>query len=580
MTTQEELEAYIKRLLITNNRDINIHEYPELISAGEGLGYDVSGLANITRRVYEKTDWRPYDLIDVDVINNTSFAQGRFFNEDARPIVEKVKNDLSSSEAIAYIISIIRREPYNFKPRLHPAPDTGSFRDPWMSDDAWHYYRQQNEPVDWCGEKAITLEQLGEITFNKKEDAMELLQHRSYLVSAVMMLTRSAPRTQSFDKIFDEVKDAEMRYLTVAHRLNNDLPFRFRGRMYKTLAELMTDACETHEAISQLELIYSKGYINIWQREAKTAAAAWLTDKLGKNGFLELLYKVNPQYPFYVNGQKYTSPVHLVDTVKKSGAVWKDVFQAIDSKELHVWFAAQGKQEWNDHIDKTNASILNSGFYSEDERKLASVQAFIDLVDESAVPPAIQAEPVAISLLNTEASKPLTIPVRLRLSTDGFVKASLSLEPELAGVSLDRTTVKFYSLVENRQCDVILHIDPMKLQKDKLYNSRIVISSVYERVHVPIELSVVFPKKAYILELLKGAGIGAGFFLLLGLLGYAFDNRDYYDVVLEEYLSLEVPFGYLPATSWGYLLLLILLTGGLYFSFRYIRRTYKTDIND
>jgi hypothetical protein len=580
MRTQEELEAYIKEVLISNNLDININHHPDLISAGKELGYDVNGLATVARNVYENTDWRPYKLIDEQVINSPSFAQGRFFNEDARQIVERVKADLSPSQAIAYIISIISREPHNFRPRLHPAPDTGSFRDPWMTDDAWHRYQQQNEPVEWCDMQAITVEQLGEICFQKKEESMQYLQSKVYLLQAVMLLTRSAARTQSFEKIFDEVKDPEMRYLTIIYRLNNDLPFRFMGRMYKTLAELMTDAFEAYESFSQLEAVYARGYMHVWQREAKTPAAAYLPAEYGKNGFLELLYKVNPQYPFFLNGQKYRSPAHLVSIAKTSGAVWKDVFQAIDCKELHSWFAGQGRDAWNEQIDRSLVNIFNSGAYNDEERKLAAVQAFIDMVDEGAVLPAIQATPEALSFMHGEASHVITSSIRLRLSSDGFVKASLRVEPEIAGVSLDTTTVKFYGLVENRQCDVVLTIDPMQLKKDTRYSFQVIVKSVYQELRLPMELSVVFPKKAYIRELVKWGLMGAGFFLVLGLLGYLFDKRTDYDVVTGDYIPFGIPYNYLPLITLGYLLLLILLIGGIILSLRYIRRKYKTHSND
>lgn len=578
MRTPDELEEYIRKLLVRNNLDININQHPELISAGRDLGYDTGELAAVVGRVYESTDWRPYKLIEDQVINSSSFSQGRFFNEHARPIVEKVKEDLSPAEAVAYIIHIITNQPNPFSPRLHPAPDTGSFRDPWMTDDAWDMYKKQ-QPVEWCGVEVITLEQLGEVCFSKREDTLQLIQNKLYLPPTVMMLTRSAARTQPFEKIFDDIKDVETRYLTIIYRLYNELPFRFRGAMYKTLADVMTEACQSHEALSQLEAIYSRGYIHIWQQEAQTALAGHLPAGLGKNGFLELLYTVNRLYPFYLNGQRYDSPAHLVTVAKTSGAIWKDIFQAIDNRELHVWFGKQGQEQWCEGIDKQNAAISDSGFYNDEERKLASVQAFINLVDETATLPAIVATPKELSFINSEASHVIESNISLQLSTDGFVKASLRLEPTIPGISLDRTTVKFYGLVDNKQTDIKLTIDPMQLQKDTRYDFQIVVNSVYQDLRIPVTVSVVFPQKAYITELLKWSGMSAAFFLVLGWLAGAFQGASFY-MGMREYLPWGLPWKYVEPVSIAYLLLLVTLGTGLFLSIRYIRRKYKTNLND
>ena len=578
MRTPGELEEYIRKLLIRNKLDININQHPELISAGKDLGYDTGELAAVVGRVYESTDWRPYKLIEDHVINSPSFMQGRFFNEHARPIVEKVKEDLSASEAVAYIIHIISNQPNPFTPRLHPAPDTGSFRDPWMTDEAWDIYKKQH-PVEWCGTEVITLEQLGEVCFDKREETLQLIQNKLYLPPTVMMLTRSAARTQPFEKIFDDIKDVETRYLTIIYRLYNELPFRFRGAMYKTLADLMTEACQSHEALSQLETIYARGYIHIWQQEAQTALAGYLPSSLGKNGFLELLYTVNPQYPFYLNGQRYDSPAHLVTTARTSGAVWKDIFQAIDSKELHVWFAKQGQSQWSGKLDENINTIFNSDFYSDDERKLAAVQALINLVDETAALPAIETMPKAMSLINSEASHIIESTIRLQLSTDGFIKANLRLEPAIPGISLDRTTVKFYGLVDNRQADVKLTIDPMQLQKDTHYTFQLIVSSVYGDVRVPLEVSVVFPKKAYIMELVRWACMGGGVFLVLGMFAGLADRDIYALMDGGAYLPWNVSWNYLPHSGLWYLFLLLLMAAGSFLLRRYILRKYKTNEN-
>ncbi|MBW8687108.1 hypothetical protein [Chitinophaga rhizophila] len=580
MKTPDELEAYIKQLLITNHLDINIQLYPELISAGKELGYDMNGLAAIAGRIYESTDWRPYKTIDQLVMSNPSFVQGRFFNADAKRIIEKVKDDLTPAEATAYIISIISREPHNFRPRLHPAPDIGSFRDPWMTDSAWELYRVQAPPVEWCGMEAITTEQLGEILFNRKEETYPLLQHKSYLTSTVTLLTRSAAIAYSFEKIFEEEKDMERRYLTIVYRLNNELPFPFRGRMPATLTDLLTAGCSSQAAFKQLEGIYSKGHIHIWQREAQSSVAAHLPASLNRSGFLELLYQVNPNYPFYLFGEAYTSPAHLVTATRTNGALWQYVYQAIADKHLYIWLTAQGYLSLVAQLEKKIATLHTSALYIEEDRKLAVVQAFINLLDESSPVPGIIATPAALSLNNIEVSEVMSTAITFQLATDGFVKAAVRLQPELPGVSLDKSVIKFFGLTDNRQCELRLAIDPIYLQKDTAYTFDIVVNSIHEEMRVPVALCLVFPRRAYINHMYQWGLTGAIFFLMIGLFGLAIDDRTTYEVATAQYLPLDVSSGYLPGFSVGYLFLLLLLIGGIAGAFWYIKKQYKLNIYD
>ncbi|SFF00464.1 hypothetical protein SAMN05518672_1148 [Chitinophaga sp. CF118] len=576
MKTLEELEEDIRELLILNNRDVNIHNYPDLISNARELGFDTGALAVLVSEVYGKTDWRAYDRIYEQLNASETVARGAFFDKDAKQIIESVKNDLPAQKVIPYIISIISKEPYNFEPRDLTPPDWSSFRNFWMHDEAWQRYQQQVEPVYWCDVKATTLEQIGEISFRKKEEAMEYLENKLYLPPLVTLLTRNVSRTKSFERIFEEEKDLEKRYLTIIYRLNNNLPFRFHGKTYNTVAELLNDGCDSHELFLQMEALYGKGHMHIWLKEVNAEQEKFLTEQNDKNGFLTFLYKVNNQYPYYLNGKRYNSPVQLTEAAKNTGVVWPEIFSAINAGHLQTWFAGLNNQHWNDQLVHGISTITSSGFYSEEEHKLATVQTLINLVDPASPIPSVKAVPESLSFLNTEASKPVEQVIQLRLAGSGFVKVKVQLDEEFEGVSIDKEFIKFYSLVDNNTGEIKLRIQPMMLVKDRIYNVNIVVTSIYEQVHIPVTISVTFPKRAYILEMMKFSAIGALFFMLIISIAPVLYN--YPDDV--NYFSQDTSISDLPPGFLGFLFTFLLLISGLWYSYRFIKQKYKTNVND
>jgi hypothetical protein len=576
MKTIAELEKDIRELLVLNNRDINIGNYPDLVKSAAELGLDMSALAVKVNDVYRKTNWQPYNRIDDQLSASPSIAKGVCYEKDVKEIVDSVKSDLSEPQIISYIISIISNEPYNFQPRELTPPDWSSFRNFWMNEPAWNRYLQQVEPVFWCDEKATTMEQLGEICFRRKDDTMEYIENKFYLPPIITLLTRNVARTKSFERIFEEERDMEKRYLTIIYRLNNGLPFRFRGSMYNTVSALLDDACNSGEAFQQLETIYRKGNIHIWLKEVNADAAVHLTESTDRNGLLTFLYRINDQYPYYLNGEKYSSPASLIDAAKRTGVIWPEIFSDMNNKHIHTWFAGLNNHHWNDHLDSSIDVMMNTGIHSEEEGKLAAVQTLINLVDNTLPLPAVEVKPVSLSFLNTEASKPVEEIIQLKLSNHGFVKMKVRLEPALEGVSVDKDYLKFYSLVDNHSNEIRLRIQPMQLVKERKYDLRIVVTSIYEEISIPVEISVVFPKKAYILELLKFGCIGALFFPLVRSIVPGVNEYPYSYPAL---LPFNFPFSEIAEFSFLCLFAFLVLMGGLIFSYSFIKQKYKTNVN-
>jgi len=576
MKTQEELEEDIRELLVLNNMDINIHNYPELISSSASLGFDTGGLAVLVRQVYGSTDWRAYDRIYEMLRNSDALARGVFYKKDARLIIESVKEELSAHKVTAYIISLISREPYYLKPRELTPPDWNSFRNCWMTDEAWQRHQLRTEPVEWCDEQASSLEELGWLLFRKKEASMEYLDSKLYLPPLITLLTRNVARTREFEKVFDKVKDKEIRYLVILYRLNKDLPYRFDGKEYRSIRELMDGACKSHTAFVKLLSDFGKGYLHIWLKESGAPEAAYLGSNLGKNSFLELLYKVSPHYPFFINKIKYASPGALAAAAQKEGGLWGDIYAAHDNRELSVWFAALGKDEWNALLDKELKLITDAGLYTDDECKLAFVQRLINLIDHTQELPTVSIMPARLSFPQVEAGKTITANLRIELKTGCFLKLQVAPDQLTDGLSLDKQQIKLFRLVDNIQADLQVSIDPTMFPKDTLYQTSILVKSVYEEIRVPIEISVTFPKKMYIRELIRWGLMGGAFFWFVG---FIIPSAADFDVEIDSwnYYPLSAFGDHNSAVAGDYIALLVMFWG-FRFAYRFIKRTYKTTI--
>lgn len=575
MKTQEELEEDIRELLVLNNMDINIHNYPELIDSGATLGLDTGGLAGLVRQVYGSTDWRAYDRIYELLRNSEALAKGVFYEKDAKLIIGSVKEDLPAAKVTAFIISLISREPYYLKPRELTPPDWTSFRNCWMTDEAWQRHQLRTEPVEWCDETARSLEELGWILFRKKEASMEYLDSKLYLLPLVTLLTRSPARTQAFEKVFDNVKDKEIRYLIIIYKLNKGLPYGFKGKEYSSLRELMDAACKSHTAFVKLLSDFSKGYLHIWLKETEAPEAAFLGANLGKNSFLELLYKVNPHYPFYINKIKYASPAALVDVAKEEGSLWGDIYAAHDNRELSIWFTALEKEGWNLQLDKDLKAIEVSEFYNGDERRLAFVQCLINLIDDSEALPRICVTPDRLSFTDIESGKVIEANLRVELETGSFVKLRVYPERPVEGLMLDTEYVKLFSLTENTAANIKLLIDTSRLQKDTLYQTSFIVKSMYESISVPIEVSVTFPKRAYIKEMIKWALIVGIYYWLVGIIVPSIDISEVDTWSPEQFREGGSGSGFRGAFYLNYLALILLLAG-LFFALRFIIQKYKS----
>ncbi|CAG5002170.1 hypothetical protein DYBT9275_02826 [Dyadobacter sp. CECT 9275] len=446
----------------------------------------------------------------INLLLESTLFDGHLKEATANSVVLKgLEKGMHLHEIVDYVLKILQEN--NFKPRAkkdHPDP----LKNQWMTDEAW-----RKIVVEWLGEYASTVEELGEITFRKKDMSEYFLRDKNFLPPLVNKLTDSASRTAEFQRILEEEEDTEKRYLKILYHLNPSLPFRFRDEEYDDVKQLLDAACQASASFWLVMELFTKGYLQIWLAETAPQVASLISDNNSSVDFLRFLYSVNRNYPFYLNTRKFASPEDLVSHLSGNQSNWASVSQSIENGYLSTWFAGIGRSGINTNYNRHLEKAINSGLYNDAELKLAAAQALILAIDPSFTEPIVSANVNAIRLLEIEVGGVARYLIRLRLINSAFVKMRVELDTKIEGITLSEKELVFNSYTGQIETEIYLTVDSIQLIKDKLYSLKFVTKSPYGITEIPIELKTVFPKKAYAVKLVQYGLIGAAY---LGLLRY------------------------------------------------------------
>jgi hypothetical protein len=569
MASVENLHLQIKDLLILNNGDVRITDHPHLVKDAAALQIDMRQLSHLINTIYNTINWKVYELIDqqlLDVVNN----HGIVTEKEANAIITHVQEELLSDNALSYIVGKLQK--LGLKPRDSVQVDWTSFKNSWMTDDAW---KKANETVViWLGEKASTLEKLGEISFRKIEETKYAIKNTHALPPLITLLTKNSASHEEYAKIIQEETDLEKRYLRILYRLNPLLPFRFNGKEYQNIKALLDEACLSQQDFWNIVSVYKNGYLHIWVEETSPNHKDKLTENKDANGFLTFLYKIDPGYPFFVQSVKYDSPALLAADARLTAARWFDISGALDNGGIHTWLNSLGKHEWLQQLAERKLLAERSGLYNDVERWKAAVQSLIDTAHEEPETPHIECNTQAIVFAELEAGKPVMQRINLQLLNEGFVKAGVHIENAAPGISVDKTNILLHSHEGITNTEITLTINPVHLVKDEVYKMKIVIQSIYQQIQIPLMVKAVFPKKAFVTQLVKYAVMVAAFFGLLRVLLQQILHTPG-DASSLTYLSFNLSENPLPFNPLAVLFPLALLVALTYYSVRVIKKLEK-----
>jgi hypothetical protein len=497
MASLESLRQQLRDLLILNHGDIKITEFPNLLSEGRELDLNLGQLNQLIQQIYSETDWRPYELINAKL--ELVFRKGILTADQFEEIVFLVRDSVNRNIVEQYVIAELGKR--NFKPREVNHADPLSILNKWMTDSIWLEYKESLIEVEWLGERANTLGKLGDISFNNKDDAKYFLRNGNYLPGLVTALTKSASRADEFAKIIEEEFDSEKRYLRILYKLNPRLPFRFEDELYTDVSFLLQQACETPKGYEALLETYRKGNLQIWIQESDPLVARNLSTQFDLKSFLQFLYKTDPDLPFFIDNQRFATPEALADYAKKDFSIWPAIAESMAAKHIQEWFTGRGKEDWNDQIADSYAFIQHTGYYSEREIRVGMVQALFHIINLLSDKPRLQIDQDKVQLLSINGGVTVNHRIIINLKNEGYVKAKVYFKFIKEGISLSKDILEFNNLEGKLSANIDIIINTFLLQKEELYHLELVVSSVYEDIVIPVDIKVIFPKKAYITKL-------------------------------------------------------------------------------
>lgn len=558
----------MRDLLVLNHGDIKITEYPNLLSDGRELDLNLGQLNQLIQQIYSEIDWRPYEIINTKL--ELVFRKGILTTGQFEEIVSLVGDSVNRKVVEQYVIAELGKR--SFKPREVNHADPLSIQNKWMTDSVWLEYKESLIEVEWLGEKVNTLGKLGDISFNNKDDAKYFLRNGNYLPGLVTALTKSASRADEFARIIEEEFDSEKRYLRILYKLNPNLPFRFEDELYTDVSVLLQKACETPKGYEALLETYRKGILQIWVQECDPFIAKNLSTQYDLNSFLRFLYKTDPTLPFFIENQRFATPEALADYAKKDFSIWPAVAESMAAKHIQEWFGGLGKEDWNDQIADSYSFILHTGYYSEPEIRLGMVQALFHIINLLSDKPRLQIDQDKVQLLSINGGVTVNHRITINLKNEGYVKAKVYFKFIKEGISLSKDILEFNNLEGKLSANIDIIINTFLLQKEELYHLELVVSSVYEDIVIPVDIKVIFPKKAYITKLALYGFLTACYFGVFRFLLGLFTNYKGWLVHNPEIGNPDDIIGDSPLTS--FLLFVLFILGGV-FSFSLVKKYEK-----
>ncbi|MBK7957607.1 MAG: hypothetical protein IPK03_05515 [Bacteroidetes bacterium] len=449
---------------------------------------------------------------------NISIADGEITKNEANTIIAKaIECDLSETEIREYLLNLIKEKGY--KPRATKTnPDP--FDNRWMTDEKWKEAQSRFTTIN--GVPVSSLEEYGEVLFSNEEYATKHLKTINYITQEVTKL-HSTDKAMEFEEIIETESDVDKRNLKVIYHLNPSIPFRINGVLntFKSVNELFEKGFSEFEIYQKITLLFSIEHIQIWLKESDPTNASKLPNKTDYRSFLEFIYKVDDSFPFYLKQEIIATPIELVQKIKNLKSYWFTTIDYIKNGNIPTWFLGVGQSYWLDAYNNSVDKIINSKLHNDEESNLASIQSLAQIIDPTTSQPTLNPDKDSISLTEIEGSDEIILEsLVITIQNTGFVKAKFYLDNNFEGVKLDTDEFAFFTQDNKNSVSINLIIDSSKLEKDNLYEFNVIVETLFETLSVPTKLKAVFPKRAFIIMLVKYAVV---FMIFFGIVRYSFN---------------------------------------------------------
>ena len=317
---------------------------------------------------------------------------------------------------------------------------------------------------------------------------------------------------------------------------------------------------------------FKKGYIEIWLKETDKQAHTKLisirdTSENFEQAFLAMLYSFNPGLPYRFAGNIFIkNPYDLLAEINKDGNKWLAGKTELYNGAIITWLQNTGNYEI---VKKWNT--LKNNVTSQD----IGLEGFLHIVNEKTIYPKLTTFLNSIDYPKIQSGKIIQTTINFNLENRGYTEANISFLKELPGVTLSEKKLIFNSAAGQVTQSSILYIDSSLLLKGVDYKTALHINtSANQKIEIPVMFKIVFPKNAFILEILKYAAIVAVMFCLVRfIISSAHPNwlHQYFDY----FISADEAFTYYPSFAtfgWAFFLFITCFVAGIYFLIKYLSK--------
>jgi hypothetical protein len=416
-----------------------------------------------------------------------------------------------------------------------------------------------------------SLKRLGEVLFEDFSRAQVYFEDVTLLKAHVDTL-EDADAAILFSDWYKTESDPGKRYLKICYRLNPGLAYRIGDELFNDVEDLLTAGFARRALMQEIFEEYRKGYLHCWlhARSPDKFDPAPVDKKI--ISFLTLVYAVNPAFPFFIAEELVQTPKELATRLQADLNIWAGLMTCWSNGQLAIWFDALGYPEWRGQLQKIIDQLSHAKQLEDDEKTYAAIQQLLFIIDPQVMRPLLGLGESKIEKINLSTTALVEIPVKVSLKTLGYVRVQFTLEPAHDGLCLDKTTDHFFDLTGRQETWVTLSVDPQLLVKNKTYKTDLLVITDYERLTIPVSVSVVFPLPTYLVYVGKYALLGALLFAALRWLIIAGTGQS--EGLLPRIITMEVerslPDNW-PAFYWAFSAMLVSLIGS-YFMIRKVEK--------
>ena len=375
---------------------------------------------------------------------------------------------------------------------------------------------------------AYSIEEIGTILYKDEAQAKEYIRDGLVINSIDYFSSSKAKQILEINK---SKSTEHLKYLQIIYRLNPKLPYKFNNVEYENVRELSTALFKNPKSgIEHLQ----QGNIEIWLKECQPENYKKLlkirdTAKNLNLAFLEFIYTFNPDLPFRLsNNVLVKSEIELCNAINENKESWNAGRVDLFDSSIIVWLKTIGKSSIVEKWEDVKVNYLKS--------KDVGLEVFLHQLNDNLDYPIIEISKKSLSFPKIQIGSLVNIKLNLINKTRGYVQGDITYSKVIDGVSVSSKSISINSVTGPPNVNIDFNIDSTNLKKGVDYKTSIkILTSVNQQIEIPVSFRLVFPKNAFIKEIIKYAllfavigGIYRGVVSLLGFPGWISDTFQYY----------------------------------------------------